>query len=146
MSIKLTTDSTTVIGSNEIGLEIPIKGRAKFVSAPINMTEARLSPTEYTRLSIIPASWILRILRMIMPGTKVRKTKPIVGHMTGISIPTLASPINANIASMIASEKAKHLSIFQLVGGFNCCVTPENIGSYLSEEIYAAATRYEIVS
>ncbi|GAI00145.1 unnamed protein product, partial [marine sediment metagenome] len=62
-------------GKTEIGLEMPRRGKAKLANNPENITKAMLKPTEYSRLSIMPTLWILRILRTRIPGTKVRKIK-----------------------------------------------------------------------
>lgn len=35
-----------VMGTREIGLEMPMKGRTKLIKAPLNMTKAMLRPTE----------------------------------------------------------------------------------------------------
>ncbi|MBA7646799.1 hypothetical protein ES703_54565 [subsurface metagenome] len=75
------------MGRVEIGLEIPIGGKAKFTNSPKNIIEARLSPTEYSRLSIMLTLWILRILRMRIPGMKVRKIKPTICLKPGTSKP-----------------------------------------------------------
>ena len=56
MGIKINVNmvKVAIVGKTEIGLEIPITGRAKLATTPENIIKARLSPTEYSRLSIKP--------------------------------------------------------------------------------------------
>jgi len=100
---------------------MPIKGRVKFVSAPINIIEARLKPTEYARLSIMPTLWILKILRIRIPGTKVRKLKTTICLKPRTSKPKLASPISPRVANRRASDKHRHFLTSQSLGGVNVC-------------------------
>ena len=109
-----------IMGKTEIGLEIPIRGKVKLATTPEKIIKARLNPTEYSRLSITPTSWILRILRMRIPGIKVRKTKPTICLKPGTSKPKLASPINPNVANQIASDKLRHFLISQSLTGITC--------------------------
>ena len=104
------------MGKIEIGLEIPIRGKAKLISNPENITKATLKPTEYSRLSIMPTLWILRILRMRIPGMKVRKTKPAICLKPGISKPRPPSPTKPSMASRMANDKRKHFLISQSLG------------------------------
>jgi len=106
-----------IMGKTEIGLEIPIRGKAKLANSPENIIKAMLNPTEYSRLSIMPTLWILRILRIRIPGMKVRKIKPMICLKPGTSKPKPASPINPNAASKIASDRLKHLLISQSLTG-----------------------------
>jgi len=52
-----------------------------------------------------------------MPGTKVRKTKPIICLKTGMSKPKPASPISPSVANKIASAKHRQFLISQSLGG-----------------------------
>ncbi|GAI11030.1 unnamed protein product [marine sediment metagenome] len=75
--------------------------------------KAMLKPTEYSRLSTAPILWILKILRIRMPGIKVRKIKPTTCLKIGMSKPKAASPTSPSTASKIASANRKHLLISQ---------------------------------
>jgi len=114
----MNTARTTVIGSSEIGLETPTEDSAKSANAPINITKVRLSPTEYARLSIQLILWILRTLRIRIPGMKVRKIKPTICLRTGTSAPRTASQTRIKMATVIARQKIKHLLTGQLIGEF----------------------------
>ena len=117
IKIKVNMAKVAIIGKTEIGLEIPIRGRAKLAASPENIIKARLNPTEYSRLSIMPTLWILRILRMRIPGMKVRKTKPMICLKPGTSKPKPASPINPDVANKRASDNLRHLLISQSLTG-----------------------------
>ena len=54
---------------------------------------------------------------MRMPGTKVRKIKPIICLKTGMSKPKPASPTRPSMASKIASDEHRHFLISQSLGG-----------------------------
>jgi len=112
-------DSVAAIGKAEIGLEIPTTGRAKLATRPEKKVIARLNPTEYNRLSMIPILWILRILRIRIPGMKVRKKKPVICLKPRISKPSLASPINPNVVNKMASDRPRHFLISQSLGQIN---------------------------
>ena len=51
-SIRVNMAKVATMGKAEIGLKIPIRGNIKLANKPVNITKARLSPTEYTKLSI----------------------------------------------------------------------------------------------
>ena len=99
-----------------MGLEIPIRGKTKLANKPVNVIKARLSPTEYSKLSIAPILWILRILRTRIPGIKVRKIKPTICLRTGVSKPKPASPTRPSTPSKTPSEKYRHFLISQSLG------------------------------
>lgn len=115
--MSVNTARLAVTGIREIGLEIPAKGRTEFISAPLNITKATLKPTEYTRLSIVPMLWIRRILRIRMPGMKVRKLKPTICLKPGTSKPKLASPISPSVSNRRTSDKSRHFLTSQSLGG-----------------------------
>ena len=119
MGIKIKVNMTKVanMGKTEIGLGIPIRGKAKLAATPENIIKARLNPTEYSRLSITPILWILRILRMRIPGMKVRKTKPVICLKPGTSKPKKPRPTSPNVTNERASDKLKHFLISQSLGG-----------------------------
>ena len=108
------------MGRVTIGLKIPITGKAKFINNPENIMKAKLNPIEYNRLSIMPTLWILRILRMRMPGTKVRKMKPTICLKPGTSKPKPARPISPSMANRIASDRLRHFLISQSLTGITC--------------------------
>ena len=114
--MSVNTAKVAVTGMREIGLEMPMKGRMKLMNAPKNITKARLNPTEYTKLSVMPTLWILRILRIRMPGMKVTKMKPTICLNPGTSKPKLASPISPSMANKTASDKRRHFLISQSLG------------------------------
>jgi hypothetical protein len=78
------------------------------------ITKAILSPTEYSKLSIRPVLWILR---MRMPGTKVRKTKPTICLRIGMSKPGAPSPTSPTAANKIASDNHWQFLISQFLSG-----------------------------
>ena len=117
IKIKVNMVKVAMMGKTEIGLEIPIRGKAKLAASPENIIKARLNPTEYSRLSIMPILWILRILRRRIPGMKVRKIKPMICLKPGTSKPKPASPIKPNVANKIASDKYRHFLISQSLSG-----------------------------
>ena len=120
IKIEVNMSKVAIMGKTEIGLEIPIAGKAKLAASPENITKAMLSPTEYNRLSIMPILWILRILRIRIPGTKVRKIKPTICLKPGISKPKPARPISPSMANKIASDKLRHFLISQSLTGVTC--------------------------
>ena len=54
IKIKVNMAKVAIMGKTEIGLAIPITGKAKLATTPENIIKARLNPTEYSRLSIKP--------------------------------------------------------------------------------------------
>ena len=54
IKIKVNMSKVAIMGKTEIGLEIPIRGKAKLAASPEKKIKARLNPTEYSRLSVMP--------------------------------------------------------------------------------------------
>lgn len=109
----------TVNGMMEIGLRIPTRGKIIFINNPRNITKAMLSPTEYKKASILLKLSILRILKIRIPGTKLRKKKPTICLIMGISYPINDSAISPALAAVIASNIRRHFLISQLLNAIN---------------------------
>ena len=65
-------DKAVVSDSGEMGCKIFKERRTEFTKAPANIIKVMLRPAEYKMNFVLSMLWILKILRMIAPGTNVR--------------------------------------------------------------------------
>ena len=95
------------------GLETPIMGRTRCIKSPVNKEKAILNPIVYKRVSVMLILCIFRILRIINPGTKVRKVKPTTCLKPGME--RFAETIISTASAIDIVTKTK-LLIFQSFG------------------------------
>ena len=109
---KATTVSVT--GRAVIGFEIPMCGNRLLIKHPLNITKVILRPIEYRRVLTRDKLWTFRILRMRIPGMKVRKRNPTTCLRTGMPNPkvsemTVSSITNWTIAMTLINFPVDHL-------------------------------------
>jgi len=113
ISIAVNNVKVDTTGKGVNGLDTPTMGRTRCIKSPVNIEKAILNPTEYSRVSVTLILCIFRILRIISPGTRARKKKPITCLKPGMG--KLEETI-ISTASVIDAVTKRKLVIFQSFG------------------------------